>query len=191
MRPPTLALLLAGLGSAVAQELPLRFGPWDPASYGRHGESLPASPSFEVSALRGHVPGLEGRAATEMVGVNYRLWMRHGRADVGIGFGPLGYVVQAPDHSRTVIGAVPTITLGLRYRVSEEHLLFADATGARRLAGEPDGAYVATKIGVEWQPAKSSLGLAHGALGLQLDSGYRLMVKVRHGKPALYLRTQF
>ena len=48
-----------------------------------------------------------------------------------------------------------------------------------------------TKLGVEWRPSKSTLGLEQGALGMQLESGYRLSLKVRRGSPSLYLRSQF
>jgi hypothetical protein len=35
------------------------------------------------------------------------------------------------------------------------------------------------------------LGFDHGAIGMQLDSGYRLSLKPRHGGLGLYLRGQF
>jgi len=43
---------------------------------------------------------------------------------------------------------------------------------------------------VEWRLAKSTLGFEHGALGLQLQPSQDLSLKVRHGGPKLYLRSQ-
>ena len=48
-----------------------------------------------------------------------------------------------------------------------------------------------TQLGLEWQPTRSTLGFEPGALGLQLNTGYRLSLKTRHGAPVLYLRTTF
>ena len=47
------------------------------------------------------------------------------------------------------------------------------------------------QLGLEWQPTRSTLGFEPGALGLQLNTGYRLSLKARHGAPVLYLRTTF
>ena len=140
--------------------------------------------SEHMNHLFGHGEG------TELAGLNYRLWMSHGRTDVGVGFGPLAHVEPTMHGPTRLSGSVPSVTLGLRFRVSDEHLLFADASRAR-LGPDPDATYVTAKLGYEWKPAKSALGFEHGALGVQLDSGYRLSLKVRHGKPALYLRAQF
>jgi hypothetical protein len=190
-RSPTLALLLAALGEAAAQDLPLRAAAEaeTAAALGRADSALTA-PSFELSAVRGRLPGPDGRSSTELAGLNYRLWMSHGRADVGVGFGPLAHVEPTMHGPTRLSGSVPSVTLGLRFRVSDEHLLFADASRAR-LGPDPDATYVTAKLGYEWKPAKSALGFEHGALGVQLDSGYRLSLKVRHGKPALYLRAKF
>jgi hypothetical protein len=61
----------------------------------------------------------------------------------------------------------------------------------RGLGAEVPGNYVNTKVGMEWKPAKRTLGFEHGAVGMQLDSGYRLALKPRHGGLGLYLRGQF
>lgn len=89
------------------------------------------------------------------------------------------------------VGSVAALSMGLRFRVTDEHALFADAYRARSpLAGTADVGY-ATRVGVEWLPAKSTLGLEHGALGMQLDSSYRVSLKLRRGGPSLYLRSPF
>jgi len=92
---------------------------------------------------------------------------------------------------QALVGVVPALSLGVRYHVTAEHALFADASRASSLGAGPPLVYVGTKVGVEWKPAKTTLGLERGAVGMQLESGYRVSLKVRHGGPSLYLRGQF
>lgn len=95
------------------------------------------------------------------------------------------------------VGAAPTMNLGVRYRVSEQHVVFANASGVRGanslrdFSTDPLAPGGETKLGVEWKPAKSALGLERGAIGLQLDSGYRLSLRTRRGGAAIYLRGKF
>lgn len=156
----------------------------------------------EVSAVQprfappGPAPmGADGFALSEMAGVDYRLWMSHGRAGVGVGVGTLGYLqpglAGGRDGARALVGMTPTVSVGMRYRMSPNAAVFADALGARALPPETTGAYVNTKVGVEWKPAKSRFGFDHGAIGVQFDSGYRLSLKARSGGLSVYLRGQF
>lgn len=182
-------MLLGTLVPAAAQELP-----WRAATRPAAGSDAALSSSFEVQAVNSHVQAAatgSGRTGPEMAGINYRLWITQGRADVGVGLGSLGHVLPSGDGLRAVGGAVPTVSIGMRYRVSEQHLLFADASGARGLGSDPAAMQVVTKVGLEWKPSRSRLGLEHGALGMQLDSGMRLSLKSRRGGPALYLRNTF
>lgn len=106
-------------------------------------------------------------------------------------------------HSPQRAGAVPTMSLGVRYQLSERHVVFANASGVRGAMGmrdmhdlhdrgaDPSAPDVTTKLGFEWKPAKATLGLERGAIGLQLDSGYRLSLRTRRGGAALYLRGKF
>lgn len=100
-------------------------------------------------------------------------------------------------HSPSRAGAVPTMTLGVRYHLSEQHVLFANtsgvrgALGSRGLGADLAAADVTTKLGLEWKPARSALGLERGAIGVQLDSGYRLSLRTRRGGAGLYLRGNF
>jgi len=95
------------------------------------------------------------------------------------------------------VGAAPTMNLGVRYHVSEHHVVFANASGVRGanslrdFSTDPLAPGGETKLGVEWKPAKSTLGLEHGAIGLQLDSGYRLSLRTRRGGAGVYLRGKF
>lgn len=187
------SMLLGALLPAAAQDMPLHAARLAAASLAA-GSDAALSSSFEVQAVNRHVPAAasaDGRTGPEMAGINYRLWITQGRADVGVGLGSLGYVLPTGEGHRTVVGAVPTVSIGMRYRMSAQHLLFADASGARGLGGDPAATQVTTKLGLEWKPARSSLGFERGALGMQLDSGMRLSLKSRRGGPALYLRNTF
>ncbi len=159
---------------------------------------------YEVTVERSRVlgrpvalPRLGGRVSNDLAALTYRVWRSHGRADIGIGVGTRGYLVPAADGrgdadaGQALVGVVPAVSMGLRFRVTDEHALFADAYRARSpVAGAPLAGY-GTKLGVEWRPAKVTLGLEHGALGMQLESGYRVSLKLRRGGPSLYLRSQF
>jgi hypothetical protein len=140
--------------------------------------------------------GTDGRPMADLAGVNYRLWVGRGRTELGVGVGALGYVQGSPDpreseSARTLVGASPAFAVGVRHRVSPASLVYADAVGTRTLGGEPGAAYVRTKVGIEWKPATRRFGFDHGALGVHLDSGYRLALKAHHGGLGLYLRGQF
>jgi hypothetical protein len=158
--------------------------------------------STEVTAVQGRfappgpVPvGADGAALTETAGVNYQLWLSRGRAGVGVGMGTLGYVQSGPTGSgegtRALVGMTPTLSIGMRYRMSPNAAVFADAVGARALPPEVSGGYVNTKVGMEWKPAQPRFGFDHGAIGIQLDSGYRVSLKARSGGLSVYLRGKF
>jgi hypothetical protein len=153
-----------------------------------------------------------GRPYTEMGGLSYRWWLRHGRTDIGVGVGTIGYLV-APisglaggPHSLVYAGphalvyggpytlerAAPTITLGWRHQVDDRSTLFADAQGARRSYADDRSDLYSTKVGVEWkEKAASRFGFDKGALGIQFDSGLRMSFRARKGGVGVYLRGQF
>jgi hypothetical protein len=155
----------------------------------------------EISTVRSRLApsatplNIDGRTPSELAGVNYKLWMSHGQTDVGVGVGTLGYIVPRPDGRAdgpvSLSSAAPTVSVGLRYRVSPQSAVYADASGARGLGTDSSANYVNTKVGVEWKPAKNKLGFEHGAIGMHFDSGYKLSLKPRHGGLGLYLRGQF
>lgn len=166
----------------------------------RRVESLTLTP--EVSTVRTRLlpPGpspltSDGRPMSEMAGITYRVWVSRGRADMGVGLGTLGYVIPRPDGRIdgpvALSGASPTLSIGLRYRVTPRSAVFADASEAYGLGVDPNTSYVNTKLGMEWKPAKHALGFERGAIGMHFDSGYRLSVKPRHGGLGVYLRGQF
>ena len=156
----------------------------------------------ELSAVRSQVavPGpaaytADGRRLQEMAGVDYRLWISRGRTDVGLGVGALGYVTPPPGPSRDgtvqLSQSMPTMSVGLRYRLTPESAVFADASGLQRDLDDPDTRYVNTKVGMEWKPAKSRFGFENGRLGIHLDSGYKISLRARKGGIGVYLRGQF
>lgn len=169
------------------------------AAQQRSVTSLALTP--EVSTVRTRLPPgpapvtSDGRPMSELAGVNYRVWVSRGRTDMGVGLGALGYIVPRPDGRIegpvALAGTSPTLSVGLRYRVTPDSAVYADASGAYGIGVDPNANYVNTKVGMEWKPAKHALGFDHGAIGMHFDSGYRLSVKPRHGGLGVYLRGQF
>jgi hypothetical protein len=165
-------------------------------------DALPAAPrlTFEHTRLPAgalsSVVALDaaGRPLADAAGFTYRWWLRRGRADVGVGLGALGRVVAPVEvhGGPTLAYAASTLTLGLRYHLTERSTLYADASGARSAQGEAGADLFAAKLGVEWAGhSRSRLGFDKGAFGLLLDSGYRMSLRVRHGGLGIYVRGQF
>jgi hypothetical protein len=87
--------------------------------------------------------------------------------------------------------AMLPLSLIVRHRVPVEQTMAVDASGAGRPVVDPALVYHPDKVGLEWKPARSTIGLDHGALGLSLDSGYKLSIKSRRGGPMVYVRGKF
>lgn len=134
-----------------------------------------------------------GRPYSEMSGVSVRWWARPGRSNVGLGLGvgTVGFVGNPIDGSVPLRGALPTVTLGVRYAVSGETAVYADATSARELVANAAPGLYNTKVGMEWQPAKSRFGLEGRSLGVQLQSGYRMSLRLRSKGIGIYFRGKF
>lgn len=113
-------------------------------------------------------------------------WAHAGRASVGMGFGTVG-VREAG--SSALQHPTPALTVGVRLAVAERAMMYADASGA---SGWEAPRYN-TRVGMEFKSASNSRGLGfdRGAIGFQLDSGYRLQMRPRKGGLAIYLRGQF
>lgn len=198
-------VLMGAVCAAAAQDAPtLASGAYQDGSVlaMRASSVSVATSTQEITAVRGRLDapgaalaGVDPRTGSDLAGVTYRVWMNQGRADVGVGVGTVGYLRASPDGHvegpRTLVGSVPTVTAGVRYHMTSEHTVFADASGARGLGAEPNTNYYNTKVGVEWKPAKSYLGFDQGSVGVHLDSGYKVSLKPRHGGLGLYLRGQF
>jgi hypothetical protein len=163
-------------------------------------DALRVTPEVTTTRSRFMPPGApaltpDGRPMNGLAGVDYRLWMSRGRAAFGVGIGTLAYVQPPPMGGvagpTTLTGATPTLSVGMRYRMTKESAVFADALGAPGLPPDSNGGYLNTKVGLEWKPATSRFGFDRGALGIHLDSGYRLSVRARRGGLGLYLRGEF
>ena len=209
-----LALAVLAAGAAQAEEVALASQTGDEPALALEGTPMleraaasreaPAAPRFTVEQSRWPAAGnanivavdAAGRPLTDVTGVTYRWWLRRGRADVGIGLGALGQA-RSPAESGTAAQptlsyAGSTLTLGLRYRLNERSTVYADASGARPVAqGVAGGDLYSTKVGVEFAGARSRLGFDKGALGMQLDSGYRMSLRVKHGGFGIYVRGKF
>ncbi len=210
--PPLAALRGLGLGlwlsvcsaTAWAQAPTLRVP--EPATVmppSRDDAVTPAQ-AYDATAVRSRglaravgLPQAGGRVTNDLAALPDRVWRPNGRSDGGAGISPLGYLVLpadgrvGADARPALVGGLPAVSMGLRVRVTDQHALFADAYRVRAPVLGAVGEGYGTKLGVEWRPAKSTLGLEHGALGMQLESGYRVSLKVRRGGPSLYLRSQF
>ena len=187
------ALLIFCCGAALGD-------PGDELSISEHSAPDLAPPRVTVLQMSSvPVPALAVPAAlvpaAELVGVSYRWWLTNGRSDVGIGLGALGYRVTPPgaftDSRGVLMGSVPMVTLGWRYRMSGQSVLLADASGALGMGANGRDGYI-TKVGVEWKArSESRFGLDGSSLGFQLDSGVRMSLRWRKGGLSVYFRSQF
>lgn len=206
-----LALLLM-LGSGLADDARAQDVAAIPAASGEAMNSLlgriaPATlavtPPPRVTLERNHLrdgdrvrAGLDayGRPQGEVGGVSYRWWVGHGAANFGVGVGALGYMVHSPEAmgAQTLNYTSSLLTVGWRYQVNPGSTVFADASGARRF-NQDTADRVSTKVGVEWKARSNKFGLdgASRSLAFQLDSGYRMSLKVRRNGIGVYVRGQF
>lgn len=135
----------------------------------------------------------QGRPFAQSAEITLHRWVNAGRAAVGVGIGATGVM---PAGGAQWTNFAPLVSVGARYRMAREATLYADAS---RLAPQPvSAAYgeqdtVRTRVGLEFKGVNTarSLGLERGAIGMQLQSGYRLQLRPRKGGVAVYLRGQF
>lgn len=115
---------------------------------------------------------------------------------LGAVFGMSGF---GPQHSPTLglQANRPSVDLGLRYshRVHSQQI---DVTAWRRMNAEPEPytvpdrqAVYGARVEMNLAPAKSGLALARGFVGFQLESGARISIKRKDGRPMIYYRTSF
>lgn len=155
------------------------------------GLTLQVDPAGFVPLERQAAPA--GGAPLGMAGGSYRWWLQRGAAGIGIGLGSMGAVVMpaAGAAQPLRLGAmVPTVSVGLRYRTTPNSLVYADAMQARNLLPGGVDAYQA-KVGVEWARRESPWRLDGGSLGLRLDSGLRMSLRLRKDKVGIYVRSTF
>ena len=152
-----------------------------------------SSPAVPVADAQGHVHD-------ELSRVTVSKWLGRGRASLGVGLGAVGYRPlpgQATAPAAGLMNPAPAVTVGVRVDVAPRTTMYADASGTAvwNTANDPNaqGALYNTRVGMEFKSAGAARGLGfdRGAIGMQLDSGYRLQMKPRRGGLAVYLRGQF
>jgi len=135
-----------------------------------------------------------GRPLVELGGVTYRWWVNRGASNFGVGVGALGYVVPPtePGGAQSLAYSSSVLTLGWRYQVDDHSTVFADASGARRFDADTNDRY-SGKVGVAWKARTNKFGLdgASRSVALQLDSGYKMSLRVRRNGVGVYVKGQF
>ena len=135
-----------------------------------------------------------GRPLVELGGVTYRWWVNHGAANFGVGLGTVGYLSNGPEagQAQQFSPDASVLTLGWRLQVGDQSTVFADASGARRFNTGLVDRY-STKVGLEWKGRTNKFGIdgASRSLALQLDSGYKMSVRVRRNGVGVVLKGQF
>lgn len=137
----------------------------------------------------------DGTAVQQMAAVDVRWWLLRGPASVRLGVGTLQLLHPVPEAlpqpGAEALPLAPTVSVGMSVLMTRRSALYADASSAVGLPADSGLGYMRTKVGLEWKPAKSRLGLDEGRVGIQFDSGYRLSLRVRRGGVGVYLRGQF
>jgi len=138
-------------------------------------------------------PVVDGERAFTLGGVSYRWWTAQGASNFGLGIGAVGNFAGYDIAGTPSLGSSsPLLMVGYRYQMNTRSILFADASGVRRFDADTTDRY-STKVGVEWKARSNGLGLdgASRSLTFQLDSGYRMSLKVRRNGIGVYLKGQF
>ena len=167
----TLLCLAAIAGPAVAGEPALALAAADPGA-----EATPPAPRWS--------------AVGEPSEGGYRLSLARGSVDVGLDFQRRLAAARTADarfDSAAPPGAMlPALSFGLR---SVSAPAPASSLVDRTLgsgAGEP---YV-SRVGIEYQPARSQIFLNHG-VGIRLSGDDRLTMRLRKGSLGLYMKRNF
>lgn len=138
-------------------------------------------------------PAVDGERGFAFGGVSYRWWTNQGASNFGLGIGAVGSFVGYDIGGAPLLGSSsPLLMVGYRYQMNTRSVLFADASSVRRFDADTTDRY-STKVGVEWKARSNGLGLdgASRSLTFQLDSGYRMSLKVRRNGIGVYLKGQF
>jgi hypothetical protein len=107
---------------------------------------------------------------------------------------------QQPSGAPGLSPARPSVDVGLRFSHKLQNSNAIDVTAWRRMNG-PEDAYsmiqmrepvYGARVEMKIKPAKfSAFGIDRGLLGFQLESGARISVKRKDGRPMVYYRTAF
>jgi hypothetical protein len=120
-------------------------------------------------------------------------------SNVGAVFGMSGFGTQQPQ----ALGFQPnraSVDLGLRYSHRLQSQRQIDVTAWRRMTAEEDGVVAlqqrqpvyGARVEMNLSTApKNTFALDRGFIGLQLESGARISIKRKDGRPMIYYRTTF
>ena len=169
----------------------------------RWSESAPGRPRVaQRAALAGAAAG--DRSGVDITDVSYRWGVGDAREalDVGLGagayrltpgtdpVGPGGAVGYATDGRRDAI--VPTLSVGVRHSLSQQHRIDLYASGSASLASPAVGEFYTARLKLEWLPTKDTgLGLEQAAVNMRFGPNSNLALRVRGGGPVLYYRAKF
>jgi hypothetical protein len=187
-------LAFAGVGPATAQDAGLSA---EGAAAEARSEQKP--PRLQVEAS-GALPRLDAQdAGFQAPRVDVSLFpSRQGSMAAVLGVSGMGG--QQASGAPGLSPARPSIDVGLRFSHKLQNSNAIDVTAWRRMNG-PDDAYsmiqmrepvYGARVEMKMKPAKfSAFGLDRGLLGFQLESGARISVKRKDGRPMVYYRTAF
>jgi len=184
--PPLLCLLAIG---ARGQDLP---GP-EAGSAAASGRNAPSRLEFATSSLPLY-ESPDGASRTSRIDM---VWLppRQARLGLAVGLSSLhGAGLKLPGNSDA-----PAVDLGFHWRYALDRQYRVDVTAWRRMTPADAFAQVQTRqpgygARVEMQigsiPATGFVA-ERGFLGLQLESGARITVRKKEGRPMFYYRTRF
>ncbi len=139
-----------------------------------------------------------------MTDVSYRWGVASPREAVAVGvgagayhvrpgadpLGPAGSAAYAAEGRRDII--VPTLSVGVRRSLSEQHRIDLYASGSASVASPAVGEFYTAKVKVEWLPTKDSgLGFEQSAVNMRFGPNSNLALRVRARGPVLYYRAKF
>lgn len=95
-----------------------------------------------------------------------------------------------PEARRDVI--VPTLSVGMRHSLSEQHRVDLYASGTASVASPAVGEFYTAKVKVEWLPTRNSgFGFEQAAVNMKFSANSNFSLRVRGGGPMLYYRSKF
>lgn len=131
--------------------------------------------------------------SAEWSGGFYRWSLSHGALGIGFNFdmaaraGRFGDARSEP--TGPLFASLQSVSVGL-HRVRSGSSSNAGTLLDRAGGIETSDAYV-SKVGVEWKPAQSQVNFLREGLGIRLDGGNRMTVRLRKGVVGLYLLRNF
>lgn len=160
---------------------------------------LPAT--IETSRARWNNDTTSGVAVDS---VAYRVAYGTATSAVSVGVGASGYRVQPGGTALTGgVGAnaaagastgatLPSLSVGYRHNFTDKYSLNMEATRASGINSQLRDSLTATRVNVEYKPARNSaIGLEQGSVSLKMSSSGNFAMKIKRGGPMFYMRSKF